>query len=105
MAMRKDAAEMATSRALARTRRRVEQTLRSLRKRGTLSADAADMIQAELDVYASVDLYWDAHEGRWFVYSGFDEHRYGLAEYEALCARYAARDQRGLAKVQPKQRG
>ena len=98
MALRRDAAELRTARATARARRRMQTTLRTLVRKGTLSEIAGDMLQAELDIGASPDLYWDAHEGRWFVWSGFDERRYGLSEWEALCERIARKDWKGSGK-------
>jgi hypothetical protein len=56
------------------------------------------MLQAELDIGVSPDLYWDTHEGRWFVWSGFDERRYSLAEWETLCNRYAVLDRQGARR-------
>lgn len=98
MALRRDAAEQRTARATARARRRTQTTLRTLVRKGTLTEIAGDMLQAELDIGAASDLYWDAHEGRWFVWSGFDERRYGLPEWEHLCDRYAQRDWKNSGK-------
>src|SRR6185437_5791602 len=98
MALRRDAAEIRTARATARARRRTQTTLRTLVMKGTLSEIAGDMLQAEIDIGVSPDLYWDAHEGRWFIWSGFDDRRYGLPEWEALCDRYAARERKGSGK-------
>lgn len=100
MALRRDAAELRTARASARARRRMQTTLRTLVRKGTLTEVAGDMLQAEMDIGMSPDLYWDAHEGRWFIWSGFDERRYGLPEWEALCERYAQLDWKNSGKRQ-----
>jgi hypothetical protein len=103
MAVQKD---LPLEQARATARRTAQKTLTTLRKRGTLSEIAADMLQAELDIGAAPDVYWDAHDGRWWVFSEFDDRRYSLPGWEAFCASIVRRDGRNdpVKRAQREQR-
>lgn len=69
-------------------RRQCQRELDRKRRSRQMTADACDMLQAELDIGATPSIYWDAHEHRWYIWSDCEHQRYTLAGWEQMTTRY-----------------